>query len=69
MTSSRAEEEDGLREKHAAAITKIRVWRTRADQAQLAGRKSDADRCKDKARDWTSRAKQMEQQLAERLPP
>src|SRR4030095_15523006 len=54
-----------LQEQYAAATSKTRMWRNRADLARLAGRKADADRCEDKVRDWASRAKQMEQQLAE----
>jgi hypothetical protein len=62
-------EDEGLREKHAASIAKVRAWRVRANQARVAGRKADADRCDDKVRDWASRAKQIEQQLAQRMRP
>ena len=65
MTASGAEDER-LREKHAASIAKVHAWRVRANQARVAGRKADADRCDDKVRDWVSRAKQIEQQLAQR---
>jgi hypothetical protein len=68
MPNSRAEDEV-LQEQHAAATAKARMWRRRADQARLTGRKADADRCEDKVRDWTSKAKQIEQQLAQRSPP
>ena len=68
MTASGAEDE-GLREKHAASIAKVRAWRVRANQARVAGRKADADRCDDKVRDWASRAKQIEQQLAQQMQP
>ncbi len=68
MTTSGAEDE-GLREKHAASIAKVRAWRVRANQARVAGRKADAARCDDKVRDWVSRAKQIEQQLAQRMQP
>ena len=68
MTTSGAEDE-GLRQKHAASIAKVRAWRVRANQARVAGRKADADRCDDKVRDWASRAKQIEQQLAQRMQP
>jgi phage shock protein A len=66
MTRRRAEGEE-LQEKYATATAKMRVWRNRADLARLAGRKADANRCDDKIRDWASRAKQIEQQLARRL--
>jgi hypothetical protein len=65
MTPRRAGDE-GLQERYAAAAAKVQVWRNRADQARLAGRKADADRCEDKVRDWASRAKQIEEQLAKR---
>jgi hypothetical protein len=68
MTRRRAEGEE-LQEKYATATAKIRVWRNRADLARLAGRKADAHRCDDKILDWASRAKQIEQQLAQRLRP
>ena len=68
MTASGAEDER-LREKHAASIAKVHAWRVRANQARVAGRKADADRCDDKVRDWVSRAKQIEQQLAQRMQP
>jgi hypothetical protein len=68
MTTSGVKDE-GLREKHAASIAKVRAWRVRANQARVAGRKTDADRCDDKVRDWVSRAKQIEQQLAQRTQP
>ena len=68
MTRRRAEGEE-LQAKYATATAKIRVWRNRADLARLAGRKADANRCDDKIRDWASRAKQIEEQLAERLRP
>jgi hypothetical protein len=68
MTRHRAEGEE-LQEKYAAATAKVRVWGKRADLARLAGRKAAANRCDDKIRDWESRAKQIEQQLAQRLCP
>ena len=68
MRVSGAEDEQ-LREKHAASIAKVRAWRVRANKARVAGRKVDADRCDDKVRDWVSRAKQIEQQLAQRMQP
>jgi hypothetical protein len=68
MRRRRAEDEE-LQEKYATATAKIRVWRDRAHLARLAGRKADAKRCDDKIRDWASRAKQIEQQLAQRLRP
>jgi hypothetical protein len=64
MTRRRAEGGE-LQEQYAAATSKIRMWRNRADLARLAGRKADASRCEDKVRDWASRAKQIEQQLAD----
>jgi hypothetical protein len=64
MTRRRAEGGE-LQEQYAAATSKIRMWRNRADLARLAGRKADAKRCEDKVRDWASRAKQIEQQLAD----
>jgi hypothetical protein len=66
---TRRAEGEKLQEKYATAKAKIRVWRNRADLARLAGRKADANRCDDKIRDWASRAKQIEQQLAQRLRP
>jgi hypothetical protein len=68
MTRRRAEGEE-LQEMYATATAKMRAWRKRADLARLAGRKADANRCDDKIRDWASRAKQIEEQLAERLRP
>jgi len=64
MTRRRAEGGE-LQEQYAAATSKTRMWRNRADLARLAGRKADANRCEDKVRDWASRAKQIEQQLAD----
>jgi hypothetical protein len=66
MTSRGAEQQD-LRQKHAVATAKVRMWRMRASQARSAGRSADADRCDDKVRDWMSRAKQIEQQLGKQL--
>jgi hypothetical protein len=68
MAHRRAESEE-LQESYAVATAKIRMWRSRAELARLSGRKDDADRCDDKVRDWASRAKQIEQQLAERSRP
>jgi hypothetical protein len=65
MTSGPAGDE-GLHERYAAAAAKVQVWRNRAGQARLAGRKADANRCDDKVRDWASRAKQIEEQIVKR---
>jgi phage shock protein A len=66
---TRHAEGEKLQEKYATATAKVRVWRNRADLARLAGREADANRCQDKIRDWASRAKQLEEQLARRLRP
>ena len=63
MARRRGENEE-LQERYAAATAKIQLWRNRADLARSAGRKADASRCDDKVRDWASRAKQIERQLA-----
>lgn len=49
-----------MREAHAAAEAKVRLWQARAENARLAGRTADARRCDDKVRDWVSRVKQIE---------
>lgn len=46
---------------HTTATKKVRMWANRADKARQAGRKADADRCDDKARDWASKVRQIEQ--------
>ena len=58
-----------MREAHAAAEAKVRLWQARAENARLAGRATDARRCDDKVRDWVSKAKQIERsQSAEGKP-
>jgi hypothetical protein len=49
-----------MSELHTVATAKVRVWVNRADKARKEGRKADAERCDDKVRDWTSRARQIE---------
>jgi hypothetical protein len=46
----------------ATAIGKARMWGNRAALAHQEGRRADAKRCEDKARDWASRARQIERQ-------
>jgi hypothetical protein len=53
-------EEQKIREAHAAAEAKVRIWQERAEKARMAGRHADAQRCDDKIRDWASKAKQIE---------
>jgi len=54
------ETNEELSERHTVATAKASVWMNRADKARREGRKVDADRCADKARDWVSRARQIE---------
>jgi hypothetical protein len=56
----RRQDTDQLHQDHTAAVDKARMWGNRATTAHDEGRKSDAARCKDKARDWSSRARQIE---------
>jgi hypothetical protein len=56
----RRQEIEQLRQEHATAVEKARIWRDRATVAREEGRNADADRCEDKARDWSSRARQIE---------
>jgi hypothetical protein len=42
------------------ATKKVRMWGIRAEKARRTGRKADADRCDDKARDWASKVRQIE---------
>jgi hypothetical protein len=48
------------RQDHTTAVEKTRLWENRATAAHGEGRKADARRCEDKARDWWSRARQIE---------
>jgi hypothetical protein len=45
------------------AMQKARLWADKAEQATQQGRLSHARRCEDKARDWVSRARQLERQV------
>jgi hypothetical protein len=56
----RRSETDELHRNYATAMAKVRLWADRADKARQNGRKADAERCEDKARDWASRARQIE---------
>ncbi len=47
------------------ATKKVRMWEVRAAKARQTGRKADADRCEDKARDWASKVKQIERALSD----
>lgn len=51
-----------LRDGEALAGEKAKRWGQRAIAARQAGRQPNANRCEDKARDWSSRARQMERQ-------
>jgi hypothetical protein len=53
-------ETEEMSERHATATAKVHVWENRADKARKDGRKTDADRCDDKVRDWFFRARQIE---------
>jgi len=43
----------------ATATARARLWREKAAKAQQDGRTGAAQRCKDKALDWASRAEQL----------
>lgn len=45
---------------HEAATDRVRMWTRRAATAEREGRTADAARCKDKARDWTSKVLHIE---------
>ena len=56
----RRQEIEQLRKDRAIATDKARMWENRATVAHREGRKADAGRCEDKARDWSSRVRQIE---------
>lgn len=60
MKPRRPEEVEQDREDHVTAVKKVRLWRDRATVAHEEGRESDAGRCEDKVRDWSSRVRQIE---------
>jgi hypothetical protein len=60
--ASQSYEIEQVRDDHAAAMEKARMWAARAVAAREQGRSADASRCEDKARDWASRARQLERQ-------
>jgi hypothetical protein len=53
---------DALRADHAQAVAKVHLWTEKSAKAQHEGRVLDADRCKDKVRDWTSKVQQLARQ-------
>ncbi len=65
MKRTREHEEEELRKDHATAVAKASAWRIRAIVAHGEGRKADAARCEDKARDWSSRAREIERRLTD----
>jgi hypothetical protein len=56
---------DQSRQDLTKATKKVRMWGVRAAKARQTGRKADADRCEDKARDWASKVKQIERALSD----
>ena len=47
-------------EDQGLAVERAKLWTDRAISARKAGRIANASRCEDKARDWSSRARQIE---------
>jgi hypothetical protein len=59
-------ESDELHLSHQAAKERAYLWSQRAVTAKQEGRAADAARCKDKARDWTSRVLHIERRQRSR---
>lgn len=59
-------EADELHLGHEAARERVRMWTQRATAAEQEGRAADAARCKDKARDWTSKVLHIERRQRSR---
>lgn len=55
----RRTDSEALHADHAQAVAKVHLWTEKSEKAQHEGRALDADRCKDKVRDWTSKVQQL----------
>jgi hypothetical protein len=65
----RPSETERLQKEHTFAEEKARMWAARGVAAREQGRDADSRRCEAKARDWRSKARQIERQQAARTSP
>ncbi|HKS54564.1 MAG TPA: hypothetical protein VJS12_04730 [Steroidobacteraceae bacterium] len=59
-TKRRPKDSQRSRGDQALAADRAKLWTERAISARKAGLTVNANRCEDKARDWSSRARQLE---------
>jgi len=64
----RRREKERSADDQVLAVARAKLWTDRAVSARKAGRMADASRCEDKARDWSSRDRQIERLRREARP-